>query len=336
MNRRNFTCPRSEDIAVVLSLVQDPASNEIASFTFSVFTAVSALRSTKPVWGAGNDLIPTLASLIQTILDLRSRHDPIPRTQFYVFSSTEHALLQRHFVETALTLEPLDIALQTSVRLCIGALSEGVSFLSTAFQPVILSGALLDFLGKKGFGNKVELQTCLERLGLSREGTVEQLRLRVTQEIERLKREGGRVNAGSSRMELGQLPRIVVVAREVERLLALPVPGYWDLPECASLLLSHDPQCPSDEDIFFDYKEGRGVQVQVALQKRNWCIHEVIQNLRIRVGSAATGRPELLVNEARALSAEFMDICKQEHLRKLFFMQQVPIIMPHVRSCAYA
>jgi len=246
-------------------------------------------------------------------MNLRSVSDPAPRTQFYIFSLAEHSLLQRHLIETALTF-----TLQDDIRLCIGALSEGASLLSTAFQPLVLSGAFLDFLGKKGARKKAELQMCLERLGLSSEGTVEQLRLRVTEEIERLKREGGRLTAGSSRMELGHLPRVVVVAREIERLLALPIPGYWDLPECASSLLSQNPECPSDDDLFLDHKEGRSIQVNIGLQKRNWCIHEVVQNVRVRVASAT-----ILVNEARVLSAEFMDICRQEHLRKLFFMQQV-------------
>jgi hypothetical protein len=334
VNRRNFTFPRSEDIAVVLSLIEDPASKAVAGYTFSVFSVVPALSSAKPVWGEGNDLVSALASLMRTILDLRSYCDPIPRTQFYVFSSTEHAVLQRHLIDTALTLGPLDSTLKAAVRLCIGALSEGASLLSTAFQPLVLSGALLDFLGKKGARKKAELQTCLERLGLSNEGNVDQLRMRITREIERLKKEGGRLNTGSSRMELGQLPRIVVVAREVECLLALPIPGYWDLPECASLLLSQNLQCPSDEDIFLDHMEGRTEQIKIALQKRNWCIHEVIQNLRIRVASATTGRPELLVNEARVLSAEFMDICRQEHLRKLFFMQQVRRSLPYA-GCSW-
>ena len=180
MNRRNFTCPRSEDIAVVLSLIHDPASNTVAGYTFSVFTVVPALRSFKPVWGEGSDLIPALASLIRTILDLRSRCDPVPRTQFYVYSSSENLILQRHLIEIALTLGPLVTTLQVAVRLCIGALSEGASLLSTAFQPLVLSGALLDFLGKKGARTKAELQACLERLGLSNDGTVEQLRLRIT------------------------------------------------------------------------------------------------------------------------------------------------------------
>ena len=65
------------------------------------------------------------------------------------------------------------------------------------------------------------------------------------------------------------------------------------------------------------------MQVKIALQKRNSCIYEVIRNLRVRVASVTTGLLELLVNEARVLSADFIDICKQEHLRKLFFMQQV-------------
>ena len=312
---------------MVLSLIQDPASKTVVHYTVSIFPTLPVLRSFKPVWGEGNDLVPALASLIRTILEIRSVSDSVPRTQFYVFSSAEHGVLQRHLIDTALTLEPLDTALQADIRLCIGALSEGASLLSTAFQPLVLSGALLDFLGKKGARKKTELQTCLERLGLSRDGTVEQMRLRITEEVERLKGEGGRLSAEPSRMELGQLPRVVVVAREVERLLALPIAGYWDLPECVSLLLSRNPQCPSDDDIFLDHKEGRSMQVKMSLQKRNWCIHEVIRNIRVRVANATTGHPELLVNEARALSVEFMDICRQEHLRKLFFMQQVRRIL---------
>ena len=42
-------------------------------------------------------------------------------------------------------------------------------------------------------------------------------------------------------MELEQLPRVVVVAREVERLLALPIAGYWDLPECVLAAFSKFP-----------------------------------------------------------------------------------------------
>lgn len=328
MNRRNYTFPRAEDIAIILSLVQDPASasRHLAAYTISVFSSVRSMQSYKPVWGTGDDLVPALASLIQRILDLRSEIDGhVPRTQFYVFSQSEHSILQRHLIDTALTLGPLDVRLHFAVRLCIGALSEGASHLSTAFQPLVLSGALLDFLGKKGSRKKAEFQMCLERLGLETEGTVDQLRSRISNEIDRLKRDGGRLASGSSRFELGQLPRVVVMAKEVDRLLALPIPGYWDLPECAALLLpsQQTPKCPTDDDIYLYHKNGKNVQVKNALKIRNWHIYEMIKILRVRVHNSTIGRPNLLVNDARVLSAEFMDICKQEHLRKLFFMQQV-------------
>ena len=291
-----------------------------------MFPSVRSIQSYKPAWGTGDDLVPALASLIQRILDLRSdSNGQIPRTQFYLFSQSEHSVLQRHLIDTALTLGPLDVRLHYAVRLCIGAISEGASHLSTAFQPLVLSGALLDFLGKKGGRTKAEFQMCLERLGLGTEGTVEQLRSRISDEIDRLKRDGGRLASASGRFELGQLPRVVVVAKEIDRLLALPIPGYWDLPECAALLLpsQQTPRCPTDDDIYLDHKSGKAVQVKKALKNRNWHIYEIIKLLRVRVHYYTIGRPNLLVNEARVLSAEFMDICRQEHLRKLFFVQQV-------------
>lgn len=311
-----------------MSLVQDPASasGHLAAYTISVFSSVRSIQSYKPVWGTGGDLVLALASLIQRILDIRSNADEqVPRTQFYVFSQNEHSILQRHLIDTALTLDPLDVRLHYAVRLCIGALSEGASHLSTAFQPLVLSGALLDFLGKKGNRTKAEFQICLERLGLETVGTAEQLRSRISDEIDRLKRDGGRLVSASRRFELGQLPRVVVVAKEIDRLLALPIPGYWDLPECAALLLpsQQTPRCPTDDDIYLDHKSGKTVQVKNALKNRNWHIYEVIKLLRVRIHNSTIGHPNLLVNEARVLSAEFMDICRQEHLRKLFFMQQV-------------
>lgn len=307
----------------MVSLIHDPASNKIAEYTLSVFSIIPTFPSFKPVGGEGAELVTALASVIRTVIMLRERFNPAPRTQFYVFSAAEHASLQRYLIDTALTLSLQQHSAYADVRLCIGALSEGAALLSTAFQPLVLSGALLDFLGKKGDRKKAELHICLERLGLSTDGVVDQLRVRITDEIDRLKREGGRTTDASSGMQLGQLPRVVVVAREVGRLLALPIPGFWDLPECAAALLSPNPQCMSDEHIYRDWVEGGRAQVRISLEKRNICIHKVVLNLRTRVASANTGRPELLLNEARVLSAEFMDICKQEHLRKLFFMQQV-------------
>jgi hypothetical protein len=274
--------------------------------------------------GNEEEMVSTIASVIQEIISLRLTNRAPPRTQFYVFSHSEQSALQRYLIETALTSDTDDFEAQNALRLCIGALCEGALLLSTSFQPLILSGALWDFLGQKGRRTKAEMKTCLERLGLPTEGTLEQLRTRIQDGVQRLKAEGGRSSSGDNgNPELGQLPRVVVVKREVERLLALPVPGYWDLPELAAALLSVDPKCPSDEDIFIQYRNNAVDQVDSSLETRNWCISEVIRCLRTSVSSRSTGGAELLVNEARVLTAHFMDICRQPQLRKLFFMQQV-------------
>lgn len=273
----------------------------------------------KRTHGSGKDIVKALASIIGSLLD----RTPIPRTQFYIFSAGEHTALQTILVDTALTSDAGDLEIRNDIRLCIGALSEGASLLLTSFQPLILSGALLDFLAK-GRRSKAELKMCLERLDLNTDGTVDQLRLRIQEEVQRLK-DGGRVIGDQDRRsELGQLPRIVILKREIERLLALPLPGYWDLPECATILSdAASVQCPTDEEVFDRYRNGTTAEVRSALEIRNRCIYDVLQRLRFRVSSYSTGKPELLVNEARVLSASFMDICKQDHLRKLFFMQQV-------------
>jgi hypothetical protein len=281
----------------------------------------------RDICGRQGELVQSLATVIEDILDLHLTVDPAPRTQFYVFTGSEQAALQAHLVETALTAELIDQETQAAIRLCIGALCEGADLLSTLFQPLVLSGALLDFIGKGR--TKADLKMCLERLGLSTTGTVEELRVRLQDKIEELKEEGGRTTTANKysggddrRTELGQLPRVVIVKKEVESLLALPTPGYWDLPECASALLPVDPACPSDEDIFHSYKHEPAEQVYASLTKRNLCVFEIMTNLRLRV-ARYSGVSNLLVNQARVLSVKFMDICKEDHLRKLFFMQQV-------------
>lgn len=305
-------------------------TNQIALFCLSIFSTFPRFRSPEPIYGHRDNLILVLASTIRDILGLRSSSDTVPRTQFYVFSFGEQIALQSHLIENALASTSTNLGAGSDIRLCIGALSEGASLLSTSFQPLILSGALLDFLTRKGRLSKVELIACLQRLDLPTGGSTEQLLARIQEEIQRLKSEGGRpvmtdTDDQDRRAELGQLPRIVVVKKEVERLLAFPLPGYWDLPECASVLIPVDPHCPSDDDILVHYRNGIDVQVITALQKRNWCVHQVIRHLRARV----SGTPGLLVNEARVLSSNFMDICRQESLRKLFFMQQVLSISLH-------
>jgi hypothetical protein len=324
VHRRNYTCPRSEDVAVVISLLQDPATNSIASFCISTFSDVSDYQP-DPVSGGPDDLIDALASSISAILALPSSSGPRTRytSQFYTFSAQEGAALQRYIIDAALTADTGDTHAQARLRLCVGALCEGAALLATAFQPVVLSGALLDFLGARGGRTKRELQACLARAGLPADGTVEQLRARLVAEVERLKAEGGRAPARADRPQLGLLPRVVVVKREAERLLALPVPGYWDLPEACIVMLPDGPNCSADDELYEMFRKAEPDRLREAMEERNECVWAVLSDLRQRATPAG-----LLVNDAQELSVSFMDLCQQEHLRKLFFMQQVIFFVP--------
>lgn len=234
-----------------------------------------------------------------------------------MWSTGEQNLLQSHIINSALSSATnID-----DIRICIGTLAQGASLLQTAFQPLVLSGALLAFLGK-GRRTKAEYKACLERMGLSTEGTVEVLRKRINNETQRLRHESTIPGIEDQQKEFGQLQRVVVLKREIERQLALPVPGYWDLTECTSILLSSATNCPSDEQIFTAYKNvASDESLADLLSRRNQCIYFVLQSLRARAVSPAGC--SLFVNEGRELSTRFLDICTEPHLRKLFFMQQV-------------
>ncbi|TEB37698.1 hypothetical protein FA13DRAFT_1621598 [Coprinellus micaceus] len=310
--RRNFTCPASEDVAVVVSLVQDPASpkSQVEFFAISLFTSTPQVYS-----GTGDRLIPTLAIIIDTLAssDLT--------TQFYVWSSAEQVLLQSHLIQQALVnsdLNPMD------VRLCIGALSQGASLLQTAFQPVLLSGALLSFL-VKGRRLKADYQACLERMGLSTRGTVPELRARVDQELKKLQHLSQHVG---HQHEFGQVPRIIVLKKELEGMLAFPIAGYWDLRECAECLVGEDVEkekadVPTDEEVFAAFKNDGTARLLGLLTDRNAMVNIVLNAARRRVCQA---RQNLLVNGGKILTTDFMDMCRQDDLRKLFFMQQFEVL----------
>jgi hypothetical protein len=186
------------------------------------------------VYGPEKDLIPGLAALIRSINALQHAST----TQFYVWSTGEQSLLQSHIINTALSSSTnVD-----DIRLCVGTLAQGASLLQTTFQPLVLSGALLAFLGK-GKRTIAEYKACLERMDLPTEGTVEVLRKRIDNETQRLQVESTTPGTEDRQKEFGQLQRIVILKKEIKHQLALPLPGYWDLPE-------YTTDCPSDEQIF--------------------------------------------------------------------------------------
>ncbi|KAF8806577.1 hypothetical protein BYT27DRAFT_7101537 [Phlegmacium glaucopus] len=314
--RLNYTCPSREDIAVVISLVHDPSSPNPGGAFFYLTTHPQQPDLPSFVYGFEKELIPRLATLIRAIKTLQHTST----TQFYVWSTGEQSLLQSHIINSAL-LSSTNI---DDIRVCIGTLAQGASLLQTTFQPLVLSGALLAFLGK-GRRTKAEYQACLERMELPTEGTVEDLRKRVDNETRRLRDES--TGTEDRQKELGQLQRVVILKREIERQLAMPLPGYWNLPECTSILLSSAGDCPSDEQIFMAYtkvaSDSDGSLVDL-LAHRNQSIYSVLQSLRVHAASP-TGH-SLFVNKGRELSTGFLDICTEPHLRKLFFMQQFEVL----------
>ncbi|KAG7091140.1 hypothetical protein E1B28_010194 [Marasmius oreades] len=312
--RRNYICPRSEEVAIILSLIPDPASPtiRIISFCISVFTTLSSIQVPEHVYGDGENLIPSLARTIRSIIS--SALTP-PSAQFYVFSASENSALQTYLVNAALdSNESSD-----DIRVCIGTLAQGASLLQTTFQPLVLSGVLLDFLANKQ-KRKSELQACLERMDLSTDGTVEVLRQRIQDHLRKHQNQGV---GEERRKEFGQLSRVVVLKTEIERCLALPVPGFWDLAECAVALVGPRTQmkCPTDEELYAAYK--RRAPLEPLLQDRNMSIFTVLCSFRKRLLGSGT---DILINIAKPLSVKFMDLCREEKLRKLFYMQQFEVL----------
>ncbi|KAF8911535.1 hypothetical protein CPB84DRAFT_1722843 [Gymnopilus junonius] len=315
--RRNYTCPSKEDIAVIISIINDPSSPSKGGDYFSVTVHPGIVPiDLPPFLCPASDFIAKLANLIRSIEAIPEV--PSPNTcQFYVWSMGEHISLQSSIIQAALT----SAASSDDVRLCVGALSQGASLLQTTFQPLLLSGALLSFLAN-GKRTKAEYKVCLERMGLSTEGHIEVLRKRIDNEVRRLQEESVISGHEGCRRELGQLPCVVVLKKEIERQLALPIPGYWDLPECISLLASPVHFCPTDEQIFKAYKNGEAFED--LLIRRNQTIFKVLNLFRVRAKSASG--TSFLVNDAKVISTRFMDICKEAHIRKLFFMQQFEVL----------
>lgn len=293
---------------MILSILQDPSTPGlgIAAFCLSIYHR--GQPSPLVVHGPGTALVRSLAAQIRNLASLAPR-----TTQFYVFSPAEHSALQAHLIQAALTASNT----QEDIQICIGALAQGASLLRTAFQPVVLSGALLAFLGK-GQRSKAELVICLERLHLPTNGTVPVLRKRIQDFIEKNQEDSG---SQERRRELGQLARVVILRRELEKLVALPIAGFWDLPECAAAL-SSDSKCPvqavSDAEVYEAFVLGKSLHF--LMQQRNRTIHHVLRRLRAIVASSSHN---LLVNEARVLAPSFMDVCRVENLKKLSFMIQV-------------
>ena len=255
--------------------------------------------------------------------------EDLPRTQFYVWSVQEKDALQKHLVNAALLFsnsqnpDDSEIAHGEDIRLCIGALCEGASLLATTFQPHVLEGALLGFLGKKG-ESKEKIKSIVHRLGIKLTGTetVEVMRQMILREIDRIGRHGERRQP--ERRAVGLLPRVVVLKKELRRLMAIPVPGWWDVKEAGQILgLPSASRCPSEEELFRRYWKHEETNLASGMEARNDTFQKLVSEIRRKMHQQE--RSKLLVNRATVMSVDWVDVCRTGVLRKLFYMQQASL-----------
>lgn len=253
--------------------------------------------------------------------DIRTDAPAAARTQIYTYSTSERDAIISHLISAAVsdTYSPDDI------RLCLGTLCEGASLLLTDYQPLILSGVLLSFLSKKNSLKLQQLKTCCQRLGLDDTGTAEVLRVRIEAEQKRLAGTADSVECAPRRREVGQLGKIVVLKQEIQRLIALPIPGYTELPQTAeALLFGANIRCASDDELFALWNSHDEPGLKAGLRARNRCMRALVRNLRDRI--TQNGPIEkILLNEAKPLEDGMMALCHSEPLRKLLFMLQVSL-----------
>jgi len=249
---------------------------------------------------------------------------PAARSQIYTYSPPERGAIISHLINVAVS----DVYSPGDIRLCLGTLCEGASLLLTDYQPPILSGVLLSLLSKKNGLKLQHLKTCCRRLDLDDTGTVEVLRGRIEAEQKRLA--GAAKLAGSvpRRREVGQLGKVVVLKQEIQKLIALPIPGYTDLPQIAQILpFGANIRCPSDDELFAAWSSHDEAKLKVGLEARNRCMRVLVRNIRDRI--ALNGPVEkILLNEAKPLEKiGMMDLCHSKPLRKLSFMLQVSLYL---------
>jgi hypothetical protein len=269
--------------------------------------------------GSAKDFVSKVSGQLRKV----AREDPNLRTQIYTYSPAERTSIMNHIIHEALLDQSSEM--NDDVGVCLGALCEGTSLLRTNYQPVILSGVLSSLLSKKNALLKKGLQTCCERLDVKHDGTIEELRKRLQAEQNRLAEIGCRARADIERREVGKLEKIVVLKREVDRLLSLPIPGFIDLPQTAQMLLGKvDANCLADDVLFGAWvnRSSATIRWEQGLKERNRCMHAIVMNLRKRVSDAKL-TDNILLNEAKILEPGGMDICHSLQLRKLMFMLQV-------------
>ncbi|KAH6869217.1 hypothetical protein BKA70DRAFT_1131921 [Coprinopsis sp. MPI-PUGE-AT-0042] len=306
--RLSTTCPLSEDFTVVVSVLQDFSTTDglIKAFHANVYNNLT--RGHGPWFSlVGNEegVISNVAYILRRIKAYR----PAPcSVQFYVWLPSEAVALQKHLRKMGRRRG--SNSHDEELRQCIHTLAYGTLWACTPFSPPVLNHGLYHFLHKRTQSSG-ELRGFLSRMGMATRGGPEELRERIQNYIEEVK-PGHPVVA----------PPITTLKTEAERVLALPIPGRWDLAECYSALFSTMPSSvnlPPDTEIFVSLQKGNLNDAKDALSLRTQMVHAVLKSLRLRVQESGNA---VFVAIPQPFPRRSQSLCQQTHLKQLFSIQE--------------
>ncbi|KAJ3181160.1 hypothetical protein HDU87_001289 [Geranomyces variabilis] len=356
--RRCLYLPRSEDVAVALSIGIDPETDFLFAYSILAVRRNASPPDDAPILSvqqtsangetAAERFVHDLAGLIKALQE--DDGDPAPqrqqqqqqaRVQFYVFSRAEHAALTAVLVSLATAASAPSHPTHESTRLCIGALLDHSDVLLTAVQPELLSARLL--VRSRAGMRKAEMQTLLRIFGgrgVDVRGTNDALKARLDAILgKNAGRPAARDAAAAGLTRL--VPRVAVVAECVRDAIDMPVPGWFGVGDCVRLLVpgrgGEDAGVGGGaraDDVWFDaysaFKSNDAEAVERIGEAHSRDVLAVVDALRARVRDACRdARMEvdaLLPNVGREFEVVFIDVVQDPDIKRLLFIIQFEIM----------
>ena len=298
MGTPTFDFPRTEDIAIVISLIQDPSSTSsfpsLAAFDIVVFQNGKFISSR--IGDSDDKLIMDLAELITMVSE-----NPSLTVQIFCYSWEETYALNQILVQKALTTDSPDL------HICIGAILSIPLALLTSIQPELLDNVLYRSWSKV---SRPELEVHLASLGLETEGDLKSLQTRLKDAMT------------SDNPSLRRLPKVISLQKALEKILAMPGPGFTKLENWAWQVLG-PCNVPSDEELYTLVRNEDEIGWKVKLRAKTEMVFRIVVGVRKLLEREYEDIGQILVNEARPLSPSYIQLCQDPNLRKLLFMHEV-------------
>ncbi|PPQ71223.1 hypothetical protein CVT26_011001 [Gymnopilus dilepis] len=306
----NYTCPSEEELAIVISVFEGQYFQKDTSLFCVTIHSYHDNNDVSPMFCSSSDIMTYLTEVVQTVASPSSNKS----YQFYVWSATEHAILQKSLVDAISNSSARD----ANIRTCVSALVDGASVIHSEYHPHVLRVCHTNFLAN---ANGKQCRSFLERLGIPSDGFLQEKRAKIEEEFRRLQK-GGR--SKDRRAAFGRLPPIVILKTEIERQLALPIAGYWDLKEYISTFLPSEGACPDNDDLFRAFKKDDTYSLRDLMLSRNSFVYAALRDFRGRAVSEFG--QSYLINHGTQVLLRQVKVCQEPNIRKLFYMQQLEVL----------